>query len=776
MAGDVIAGLAPPEDNGPPAAFYDRRGGRGILTGDTPSPAKKNPFSGIDGITGNRGQGSAASPRGDSAATGGDKTDPEVTPQHDLTSLPGYIRSAWSRNKRARDRMEYRLLACLRARRGEYDSTEIMDLWTADAGEPIYLPLAATKMRAAEASLRELILPDGDRPWGVEPSSVVELPLEIAAAIKQQAQQEAKAKIAELRKQTGKVIDFQSFLGISAEIEGAAIAGGRSQAEREAKKRCERMEDNIDERMQRGNYYEAVAEFIQYFCTYPTAVLKGPFLRRTKRLSWERKGWKPIVLDDPELYWMAPNPFDIYPAPEATSCQDGDFLERIRLTRADLYEMIGVEGYNEGAIRRTLEYHATGGLRSWLWADMERRQLEGNTWDTWQPDYIVDCLHYWGSVEGKVLQQHGVDIGDGDPLAYYEVDSLLVGNEVIRCMVNDDPLGQRPYHSASYDPVPGAFWGNSIYDLIKDCQAMVNACARALNANLALASGPIIGVDMSQMAVGEDPKAIRPLLMIQLDRSRAPQAQDPITFYQAKSNAQELIGVIEQFEERADDLSGIPRYSPDQNVNGAAQTMGGMGMIMGNEAKGIRRAAGNVDRGVVACTVRATYNYEMLFGDDESGKSDATIVARGSMAVIVKEQLQQQRTLFLQGVDKSAMSQKIIGVKGYAAVLREIVGVLGMNTDEVVPDEEALDQMIASQPPPQPTPGEQLKAKTDTHKTDTQAQVKLLTEGFIHPGARGEMSQIAQMTQQGGPGAQQGVPPQQGAVQPPQPPQAVGGR
>jgi len=535
--------------------------------------------------------------------------------------------------------------------------------------------------------------------------------------------------------QTGKVVNHNQFQAIMVQLKERLHDQALEAMRKQARERADRMEDQIEERMERGAYYKAIAEFMQHFCTYPAAVLKGPFLRRGKRLKWRRPG-EPDVVSEPELAWVAVNPFDCYPAPEAESCQDGAFIERIRMTRADLYECIGVPGYNEQAIRRVLETHQSGGLRAWLWTDSERRMLEGETHETWIPDYLVDALHFWGSVEGRVLIDYGLRDQVDDPLAYYEVDAVLVGSEVIRCEINDDPLGRRPYFNASYDPVPGAFWGNSIYELMRDCQAMVNACARALNANLGLASGPMMGIDVSQLAAGQDPKAMRPLQVIQLDRSRAQAQASPIEWYQADSRATELLAIIERFEQKADDLTGVPRYMyGDEKAQGAAATASGLSMLMGTAAKGLRRAVANIDRGVIGPTVEAAYVHEMLYNPDETIKGDCTVSARGAAAILIKEHLQQTRTQFL-AQTANPVDMQIIGLKGRRAVLAEVVKTLDMPVDDIVPTEQQLDaQLQQSQAPPQPSPDAKLKSDTDLRREAMKAEVTLRKEGLIHPEA-----------------------------------------
>jgi len=316
--GDVIAGLAPPQENVAAAAYRGRKKRRG---GDREGSAMGDAWSRSAGeeVEAARGEDERA------AEAGADQ------PAAELSALAGYIRSSWARNKRARDLVEERLLACLRARRGVYCEAELQEMWTADAGEPIYLPLAATKMRAAEAALRELLLPEGERPWGLDPSPLPELPPEVMAPLLERAGQMARQQMQQAAARGERIASLSQFTQTMVQLHERLKDETLAQARVEAKARAARMEDVIEERMERGGYYSALAEYVQHFCTYPAAVLKGPFLRRGKRLAWTRPG-QPDVVSAPELAWAAVNPFDCYPAPEAQSCQDGDFIERIPMT------------------------------------------------------------------------------------------------------------------------------------------------------------------------------------------------------------------------------------------------------------------------------------------------------------------------------------------------------------------------------------------------------------------------------------------------------------
>lgn len=645
-------------------------------------------------------------------------------PEDELLNVPGlagHIMTSWVRNKRARARIEIRLLECLRARRAEYSPGELQR-YTIGAVKPPYLPLAAQKMRAADAALLELLLPEGERAWGLDPSPIPKLPPELVAVINAQAMEQAQNRMQQAAQEGQGTMTQADFLALATKLREELGAERLDEERKVAKDRARRMEARIAERMEEGGYIKAMREFMNHFCTFPSAVLKGPFTIRTRKLRWGKDPANPDIVDQDTLHWEAVNPFDCYPAPQAASCQDGDFIERLRFTRGRLYEMIGCEGYNDAAIRRVLEMHQGGGLQSWLWSDMERRAIEGNTMAVWKPDYLVDALHYWGSVQGQTLMDFGLDEKDGvtDPIGYYECDAILIGNEVIRCEVNDDPLGRRPYRNASFDEVPGAFWGNSLYELMRDAASMGNACFRALNANMGLASGPIMGADLSKMAAGEDPKALKPLDVIQLDTSRSSNqdASKALIFFQAEDRSAQLLAVLEACKKEADDLTGIPRYLyGDGKLSGGASTATGLSMLLGTASKGLRRAVSTIDRKVVAETVFDAYVWEMLYGDDPLSKGDCVVSPRGAAAILVKEHLQQTRVQFLQ-MTANPVDMQIIGLTGRRAVLAEVARVLDMDVDDIVPTEDELTRKLSqSTQPPQPTPDEQLKAQTKVQTT-----------------------------------------------------------
>jgi len=109
---------------------------------------------------------------------------------------------------------------------------------------------------------------------------------------------------------------------------------------------------------------------------------------------------------------------------------------------------------------------------------------------------------------------------------------------------------------------------------------------------------------------------------------------------------------------------------------------------MDNAAKGIKQAISNIDK-VVAGVVHRFYVHNMMYNPDPFIKGDFTIVAKGAMGLLAKEQLQVRRNEFL-AATSNPVDLQIIGPEGRAYLLREVAKTLQMDTDKLVPSTEAL--------------------------------------------------------------------------------------
>jgi hypothetical protein len=477
----------------------------------------------------------------------------------------------------------------------------------------------------------------------------------------------------------------------------------------QARQQAADAEKQLEDVLVEGNYLEAVDEFLDDLTTFKTAFLKGPVISKEPRLTWQMQPdgrSKAVVEEVMALKYERVDPFMMYPAPWAKTVEDAFLIQRHRLSRGALSALIGVSGYNDDAIRAVLDKHGTGGLREWLAIDTQKQFAENRVaMNALGGDDLIDALQYWGSVSGKMLREWGMK-GITDDAKEYPVECWLIGEYVIKAVINPDPLARRPYYADGYSRIPGAFWHNCLYDLIKDCQSMCNAAARALANNLGISSGPQVGINIDRVAPGEDVSELFPWKIWQFTQDPMGSTAQPISFFQPQSNAAELMGVYDKFSLMADEYSGIPRYmTGTEGTPGAGRTASGLSMMVGNASKVIKSLVSSLDIHVTNKVLRRLFDWKMQYDPEFDFRGDLQIVARGALSLQVKEAANQARMQFLQ-MTSNPVDMQIMGVEGRAALLRESAKNLNMNPDAVIPSLSTLRlkmlqeaQMAQAQPP-----------------------------------------------------------------------------
>lgn len=606
-----------------------------------------------------------------------------------IQNLAAYIKQKWWYARMAKEyTVEQQMLKSVRARRGQYDPDKLAQL-REQGSSTIYMMLTSNKCRAASSWLRDVIMSSPEeKPWSLRPSPIPDMEPDILQDLMMQAQQQLEALLASGYNPTD--IEVRELL---LKLKDQAYRQLGDIAEETAK----RMEKKMHQQMIEGQWTTAFAQFIDDLVTFPAAILKGPVVRNRPELKWVKVqggNYDLQIQNTLALEWERVSPFNLYPAPDASTIDDGYMIERHKLSRADLHQLIGVDGYSDGAIRGVLEQYGKGGLREWIYVDLTKATAEGKSTTAagQNPSELIDALQFWGSVQGRLLRDWGMTEEEvPDPMAEYPIEAWLIGTWIIKAVINPDPLGRKPYYKTSYEEVPGAFWGNSVADLCRDTQDICNAAARSLVNNMSLASGPQVVYNIDRLPEGEIVTQLYPWKIWQVTSDPIGSGAKPVEFYQPSTQANELMAVYEKFATLADEYTGIPRYMTGGSVSGgAARTASGMSMLMTNAGKSIKQVIANIDEHVIKPCVDRLYYYNMRYSDDADLKGDVDIVARGAASVLEKEQAQQRRNEFLSIALNSPAAQQVVGMEGIAELLRQAAGTLDMNVDKIVPSAEAM--------------------------------------------------------------------------------------
>ena len=609
-----------------------------------------------------------------------------------LTGLASHVRTRWDVARDAKHPHEERMLRSLRMRNGEYDPDKLQEI-RKQGGSEVFVHLTSTKCRAASGWLRESLLGSGeDKPWELRPTPNPDLPPEVVQGLQQTMMQEVQMRMQEQMQMTMQP-------PTEADIQNAMAAAKSelvSKLEQESRDRVDRMEKKMEDQLVEGGFPESLDQFVDDLVTFPIAVLKGPIVRRRKTMQWAEGTLEAVDTLRPE--WERVSPFDLYPAPWATHPNDGYLIERHKLSRRDLDALIGVEGYDENAIKAVMLEFDTGGLREWLRSDSDQQEAQGNSSGYHRDTDLLDALQLWDDVPGELLREWGLSEEEvPDATTIYSCEVWLVGGRVIKAVLNYDPLNRKPYFVSSFEKVPGSFYGNAIPDLIRDAQTVCNACARALTNNMGIASGPQVGVNISRLPVGEDISQMHPWKIWQFQTSDYGDNSPPIQFFQPNSNANELLGVFEHFSKLADEYSGIPRYMTGATAPGIGRTASGLSMLINNASKAIKQVITNIDKGVLAPLLERLYHYNLRYALDPELVGDVRIAARGAMSLVTREAAAVRRNEFLQLALQSPVAQQIMGVPGVAELLRESAKTLDMNVDNIVPGRAELERQLLQQ-------------------------------------------------------------------------------
>lgn len=585
--------------------------------------------------------------------------------------LANLVRNSYNRARDHKQRtgITDRLIRNLRAKLCQYapEDAEMV------AGIDIYVGLAALKQRAAESWLIDIIVNNIEQPWTLAATPEPDLPERLKLKV-------ADTLIAEL----ATVNSFAALRDRAVQLKSAVQTLSRKHSEESVR----RMETRIHDQLTEGGWSTTFTTYVNQLTTYPTAILRGPIEVGVPVAKWTKN--KLDISRGSVLKVRTVSPFDAFPSPNATNAQNGSyFVERIDYTPADLHALIGVKGFSGANLRAVLDKYEDGYEPERL-EKTEEKLLKNQEQPTTDASDI-EVLIYNGKVKGKALADHGALVEDIQK--YYECEVWLVGDLVIRAIINPNPLGKRPLYSTSFNKVDGKFWGNGVIDLVYDTERICNAACRDVVRNMGYSSGPIGEVVSDRLADGEDPKDLRPYNIFRVGPDITGSGAPAFKFHNVSIVAGELMNVFDRFMKLADDLSGVPAYVlGNPQVAGAGRTLGGLSMLMGNAAKGIKNVQLNIDMDVITHVVEAYYFYNLRTSKDEGIKADAKVVARGATGLLQRE-LAQTRTVEILSLLTPYVDAGVVDKKALQYILREVFKNTGMDVDKIIPDPDKLGKL-----------------------------------------------------------------------------------
>jgi hypothetical protein len=539
--------------------------------------------------------------------------------------------------------------------------------------------LIRAKTSTVIARIKDMMSGSAEAPFTLEPTPIPEL----STAQIEEIQGEISQDLGRLLIENGAIVvdpttnvqkpDFSlltntSGIGLRPEVrewlESQAVTQKKTAAIKAsslAKQATNAAEQKMKDILAEGNWTTA------YLDSMFDCILVGTMCLRTEitsvpTIKW--KGKKMEVSTEERKTYRKVKLLDSFPAPDATSANDGTyFIERVHLSKKEIYEIIDVDWFDKDAITEALSESKKN--FSWLTPDRdEKGELIETPWE--DDDKPIQVLIHEGSVRGEVLIDH---LQDGEkknkdfypcyckktgnmsstkdedwkgisPHKYYDMEAYVLCDKVIGARIR--PIGStvRSYFSAQYTDSGFGFWGVGIAPLLMNRDATLNSYRDMLSENIPTALQPPIFYNTEAFDSTDDVK-IEPKKLIAFSGDSMAGANNTVKpYYQLQLDPKitELTTLFNTDYRLADDECGIPSLlSGNSNLFGGEATFRGLKMLSQSANIGLKNTLLNIDAGIIEPVMNNLWLHLMMSDGNEELKADTKVIARGASGLLQRE-------------------------------------------------------------------------------------------------------------------------------------------
>ena len=574
--------------------------------------------------------------------------------------LGAELKSEFDRAEKMRRTFEDNWLKSARQYAGQYEPDTLARI---DKNKSkVFIRHTKARCDTLKARLMDLLFPSNStKNWSIAPSPKPEVP------------------------ETALIIEMEER-----QAKGEMIPNDMELLTREvAEKRARAMQTLIEDQLNNGRvpYRRVCGSIIRNGVVYGAGILKGPLVEakpKTKygfdaqnnKWAMKREG------DEFQPYFEEVPCWDLYPDPAAVCPEEMSFIwQSHNMTRRELAGLAKNPGFHGDVIKKYLADHPDGELTI-KEHEAELRTIGNGGDNSLGAEDLKDryrILERWGYLSGKQLIEAGMTpeelyatFPDFDEEASY-ANNLWMSDSgvVIKCSlapVEEMPI---PYHFFRPYADGTTFWSESLPDILRDTQVVINAAARMTLDNAAVACGPQLAVNLNALEPTEDPTEIHGGKVWLFRTSE--KMSECVREIGVTSHIQELLAISEKFAQYADE-SSFPRYMSGNNagVRGAGDTASGLSMLMNSASMPVKDCVSEFDTGVTEPFIRAMYRWNMRFSMHDEAKGDYEVTATGSTSLVAQELMGQRLLQTMAVLTSPGMANMTDFETLYAHVLRSM--------------------------------------------------------------------------------------------------------
>ena len=569
-------------------------------------------------------------------------------------------------------------------------------------GPDIVMDISSPIVKNIVGLIRDIFVGSTAQPYTINATPVVDLPEDVEAQLLEKIERELETFIA---------INGGDVNAVRAQVTEMRAAV-QLEENRKASVAADRLRTIVADRLYDADWEAQFIDFIDHFCIYPAAIMKAPAVNTRTTMRWDGTTVSPTTETVRQVENISP--FDFFPAPYATDIQTADYvIERRRLTRNELLQLGSASGYDVDVIAEVFEANPNGAPLPYGSVD------DDDISDTAGGDKTdidaFDALGYYGRIRNDLLAEYGIEFAKEEMHGASEAEVWVVGGRVIKCLLNPDPLGRRPFYKACFEKVPSSFWGASPAMKLRDTQRVCTASVRALVRNMQYSSGPIGEVRKGAVKDGHAPNAVIPHTIRVVEEDNYGSGAPAYRFYTVPSLSNELVALFDKFMGYGYELIGIPRvaFGSPQGLGTLGRTAGGVSIILNQSTKAIKQALRMIESGLIEPVVQDFINYEIRTSNDPDIRGDIRVFARGVSGLMEQESKNGDLEWALQsissmvGVIDPTTQKPIVPATAVQRILYTMFKNKGLSTEGIFPDfdrQEAFGE-LTGQPMPQDPAG-----------------------------------------------------------------------
>jgi hypothetical protein len=528
-----------------------------------------------------------------------------------LFSLGSSLQSEFNEAELLRKETELRWLTDLRQYRGQYEPEEE----AAMTGSRAFARKTRVKVESVDARMMDMLFPAShERNFDVKPTPEPSVPTA--------KKRELTHLLAQSFGRPPSPEDVQE--AINQFVESAAA----------------KMATRISDQLAETKYRKISQDVMHSGHVYGTGILKGPLVERKIKTSykWDSKDYKqiakaytvPFVAHVPIWRW--------YPDMTVTELGDCRYTwEHHRLSRSTLFEMSERRSFDRQVILDYIAANPDGAIK--LMAYEQDLRAIGNqqrilsTTKTGQ----YDVYERWGWLTAEQLAACGICVPcERMQESFYSNVWMLPDGTVIKAVLSPLDGMSSPYHLYYLDKDETSIFGDGYPAIMRDDQSQINAARRMILDNAAVCAGPQFEAFVPAFPVGTDFTNIHPLKI--WPRSGGDFQYPAIRAMNFDSHISELQGIEQMFDQSADETTAVPKFTYGDNPqSGAAGTMGGLSMLLGQANIALKGNVINWDEGITRPFITDLYRWNMQFSRDASIKGDYDVQATGAASLVAKE-------------------------------------------------------------------------------------------------------------------------------------------